>query len=165
MKEQVSTQNTPELLKLSNVIKSGYGVSFDYEGQQITCWCSGVSGKETVYVNDSLVSELRNFIKRKAIHYFELNGSKFELEVTTVSFNMGEIHFILIKDGIHIETKKVRISSPVNKKPFSLKRFLLTLPLFALAGYVVGYAFARYTKHGEFPPKAFVELINKVFGL
>lgn len=165
MKEQVSDQNAPEVLKFSNVIKSGYGVSFDYEDQKITCWCSGVSGKETVYVNDKLVSELRNLVKRKAIHNFRVNGRKFELEVNTVSFKQGEVHFVLIKDGIHVETKKVRISSPSNRKPFSLKNFLLTLPLYAFAGYIVGYTYARYSKHGEFPPQAFVELFNKVFGL
>lgn len=120
-----------------SLLKNGFNFHFNVEGHDIHAWGSQFSGKEKVFVDGKTVSNKWG-ITRKSVHSFTLNGAIYELEFNMVSILTGELHCILIKDGVHVETQKQVSKLTVNKK------FLITLiGIGLLGGFAIGVFFVK----------------------
>ena len=143
-----TTSNTNAQIEQQNIgmmklFKGGYNFSFQDGNNRIECWGSSVNGKEAVYVNGKLVSEFRNMFSRKSLHKFTVDGVPFEVEFNMVSIMRAELHCVVIKDGVHFQTKKVCPTNITNKKPLTLKRVFLEGFVFGVVGFFCGYLIAK----------------------
>lgn len=113
------------------------GFKFNAEGHEVHAWGSAKSGKEKVYVDGKLVSSKWSFTK-KSLHTFTVNNISYELEFNMVSLLTGELHCILIRKGVHVETQKQVPRQTENKK--KAKWFIgLVAIVGAIVGAICGY--------------------------
>ena len=165
MKNQVNEQKAMDTsdkktIKFLDLIFKGYEFDFIESDNKIHCWGAGLSGREIIKVNGNIVSEKRNMTNRHSLHSFTIGKHKYEVEFNVVSMMTGELHCILIKDDLHIETQKMAHASIVAKKPLTVKRFIRDILLFGLAGAILGASVAAYVKHSETP----LDLLVRLFG-
>lgn len=102
----------------TELLKQGYNFYFNLEGQEIRAYGSYLSGREEVYVNDNLVSKKRS-LNFKSHHEFKLDEDTFEVEFNVVNLLNGEIECVLIKNGVHAETKIITSGPAVFWSSFS----------------------------------------------
>lgn len=132
------------------LMKNGFSFEFKDSGHEITCWGSSATGKEIVYLNGKQVSEKRNLLSRKSLHKFIHKGLTYEVEFNMVSILKSELHCILIRDGVHVETQKARPTNFTNKKPFSLVRSVIEGFIFGFVGFGIGFYLAnKFKSDGE----------------
>lgn len=150
-------------LDVEQVFKEGYRFQFELEDVAIECWGSALTGKEIVYIDGESVSEQRSIFSRQSLHKFQHNGDSYEVEYNVVKMMGGEVHCILIKNGVHVETKRLIMDTTVNKKPFNLKTFIKDLLIWGLLGFVCGYIGASLFKHGHLPDEIFqfIDFLDK----
>ncbi|MBU2918040.1 hypothetical protein KO505_08705 [Psychrosphaera sp. F3M07] len=117
-----------------SIFSKGFNYKFNVEGHEIHAWGSAKSGKEKVFVDGKLVSSKWSLTK-KSIHTFKLNNDSYELEFNMVSLITSELHCILIKNGVHLETQKQVPKYSSDKK----KGKTLILVLF-----VIGFLFGLF---------------------
>lgn len=112
-------------------LANGYWFYFNDEDRHFAVHGSGYSGKETVYLNDELVSSTRNY-RTVSRHQFEIGSDRYRVEYHVTSILRGEINCSLYKNGrcLHRETKAY--------SPGSTKDALKKLGLFFIGGMVFG---------------------------
>lgn len=147
--ERENQTNTQQSSSLVKVLKDGYRFEFKDGDDTIECWGSGKSGDESVFVNGEKVSGFRNLFKRKSLHTFQHKGHDYEVEFNMVSIIRAELHCILIKDGVHFQTKKFVPTTIATNKPMSVKTLLIDFLIFGAIGAVIGYTMARYSNTTE----------------
>lgn len=134
---------TPEsFLSLSK----GLNFYFDTEGSQVYLWASAFSGKEQVYVNDTLVSSGRSWRKSNR-HNFTINGTPYSVVTGVRSWKdllIGSYFAELYRENRLIDKDQLFIAGcGKDGKSFSWKRFMIDLiPWFVvggLVGYLVGF--------------------------
>jgi seryl-tRNA synthetase len=114
-------------------LKNGYWFFFDIEGHQIAA--NGVmSGKESVYVNDELVSKKWSFFGTK--HYFKINNTDYLIDFEMASQFRGEVQCRLFKEGTLIATELKAFYNKDNKSNFWKVIF---------ASFIVGFIFSFST--------------------
>ncbi len=118
-----------------SLISKGYNFKFNVEGHEVHGWGSAKSGKEKVYLDGNLISSKWGLTK-KSVHQFEVNNVSYEMEFNVVSLLTGELHCILIKNGVHLETQK-QIPKPYANKKLANWR----LALHTIAAGILGYWF------------------------
>ncbi|CAM3830724.1 hypothetical protein [Parendozoicomonas haliclonae] len=114
-------------------ITNGYWFYFEVDGHNVAVFCSAISGQETVFVDDEIVSNFRNLLKMDARHTFQIDGVEYKIIIRTEKLLTGQISCTLRK-GFQIlgEQKK----GLVQKFPF--KTLFFTLLFLFLAGYGAG---------------------------
>jgi hypothetical protein len=128
---------SPELNKEKVSLKHGYWFYFDDAGIQIVAFASALSGKEVVFVDDEIVSNMRSF-KLKATHRFEHKGHQYEVVIALENIFSGAISCSLLKDGILLtKTSKSLYQRSLNKL------FLVSLCIGILCGFGVGWFMYR----------------------
>lgn len=151
-KTQVMDSDT---LSLYGVMKDGYRFEFVDGDNKIECWGSGKSGNEAIYLNGEEVSALRNLFSRKSLHKFSSDTVGYEVEFNMVSLTRGELHCILIKDGVHFQTKKVQLTSFSKNKPLTMKQAFFE-------GFVFGFFLILGGFAGYYLTKLFLEKADSV---
>ncbi|WP_299266967.1 hypothetical protein [uncultured Psychrosphaera sp.] len=116
------------------LLTKGFNFKFNTEGHEVHAWGSAKSGKEKVYVDGKLVSSKWSFTK-KSLHTFTVNNISYELEFNMVSLLTGELHCILIRKGVHVETQKQVAKFTANKRLMKWRIFLW---------FVIGFAFGFF---------------------
>ena len=149
-----------QVLRYGELLKKGLRAEFQDGDNQIVAW-GGISGKERIELNGQVVSEKRNLFKRSCLHTFQAHDVLYEVEINAVNMMTGEIHFILIKDGVHVETKKLVICQPVNKKPKTGKEMWREFAIYFVLGFAFGYTIVHYLLEGEWPDTV-ITIINAV---
>jgi hypothetical protein len=149
-----------QVLRYGELLKNGLKAEFHDGDNHIVAW-GGISGKERIELNGQVVSEKRNLFKRSCLHTFEDLGVLYEVEINAVNMMTGEIHFILIKEGVHVETKKLVICQPFNKKPTTGRDFWRQFAVYFVLGFVVGFTTVHYFVEGEWSDTV-ITVINAV---
>ena len=103
------------------VTRNGYYFYFEFNGLSFRAGGSSFSGKETVYVNDELVSNKRSQ-STLSEHEFSLNGDNYKLEFEVLDKIKGELACRL-----YCNDKLVKLFAA---RP---KRLFLTKPAFAIS--------------------------------
>lgn len=116
------------------LLSDGFRFNFKTNGHEIEAWGSGKSGKESITFDGTLVSEKRS-LRRKSVHSFEHDGVSYEVEFNMVNLLTSELHCSLIKDGVHVETRKVVPKSTSSKKEF-FKGFIVAFAIGGLGGFL-----------------------------
>ena len=116
------------------LFSKGFNYKFNVEGHEVHAWRSAKSGKEKVHVDGNLVSSKWGFT-RKSLHTFTVNNISYELEFNMVSLLTGELHCILIRKGVHLETQKQVAKYTANK---TLTKWIV------LFYFVIGFAFGFF---------------------
>jgi hypothetical protein len=116
------------------LLTKGFNFKFNAEGHEVHAWGSAKPGKEKVYVDGKLVSSKWSFTK-KSLHTFTVNNISYELEFNMVSLLTGELHCILIRKGVHVETQKQVAKFTANKRLMKWRIFLW---------FVIGFAFGFF---------------------
>ena len=106
-------------------IYKGIWFVFNDNENTIKVWVSGTSGKEKVYLNDTLVSEKRN-LKMNSQHTFsDSNQTNYEVKTINTNIMKGVLECHLNKIGDIIKKYECR---------FDLKGFVNTKSLITLIG-------------------------------
>ena len=96
-------------------------------------WGSNFNGKEKVFLNNELVSEGRNRIKKQSLHHFQdKNGDQYEVKFETTSISKGVMECTIKK-----ENKILKVFKTTYVKGKS-SVFRILIPL--LAGAIVIYS-------------------------
>lgn len=161
---EMKAQGDVQVVNFLDILRNGYRFTFEEQGMEIKCWGSAFTGKEKVLLNGNLVSELRTVTKRQTVHNFKVGDSTYEVELTVVSMLTGELHCVLIKDGVHVETKKLIQAQSIDRQPYGWKRFAKDVIVYGSIGAVVGVLFAKYEKHGETPIDVVNNIVQYFFG-
>ena len=123
-----------EKLSGMTLLSDGFRFEFKIDGHEVEAWGSGKSGKESVTFDGTLVSEKRS-LRRKSVHSFEHQGVLFEVEFNMVKMLTSELHCSLIKDGVHVETRKVMPKATSSKSEF-IKGFISSFAIGGICGFV-----------------------------
>lgn len=118
-------------------LKHGYWFYFEDEGARIVAYVSALSGKEVIFVDDEIVSNIRNF-KFSATHSFEHKGHQYEMTIALEKILTGTISCNLHRDGmlVHKTSKSFH--------QYDLKRlFLISLCAGLVTGFGVGWMIFR----------------------
>lgn len=106
-------------------IYKGIWFVFNDNENTIKVWGSGTSGKEKVYLNDTLVSEKRN-LKMNSQHTFsDSNQTNYEVKNINTNIMKGILECHLYKNGEVLKKYECR---------FDIKRMLNTKSLLTLFG-------------------------------
>lgn len=127
-------------------MSKGLNFYFDTEGSQIYLWGSAFSGKEEVYVNDTLVSSARSWRKTNR-HHFTINGTPYSVVTGVRSWKdmFTGCYFAELyrADRLIDEDQVYYAGGDKNGESFSWKRFAIDLiPWFVvggLVGFLVGF--------------------------
>lgn len=90
--------------------KKGYNFYFNLNNHEIHVYGSSLSGKEIIYVDGEIVCEKRSLLTTSNLEFI-LDGDKIEVELNVVSLLKSEMHCVLIKNDVHVETQIIS-SSP-----------------------------------------------------
>ncbi len=134
MTSEKDNNNSVEKLSGMTLLSDGFRFEFKIDGHEVEAWGSGKSGKESVTFDGTLVSEKRS-LRRKSTHSFEHQGVLYEVEFNMVNMLTSELNCTLIRDGVHVETRKVMPKTTSSKKEF-LKGFLTSFVIGGICGFV-----------------------------
>jgi hypothetical protein len=76
---------------------------FDVGKHTIKVDLSSVSARESIFVDEVLVSKKRNWQSQKSIHEFEIEGQSFEIVIDIKNSFAGPIEVTLKQDGADID--------------------------------------------------------------
>ncbi len=111
-------------------ISNGYWFYFDVDGHNIAVFGSTWSGRETVFVEDEIVSNFRNLFRLEGRHVFSINNADY-----TISLKMEN----LITGQLCCTLRKGKQVIGEQRKGYILARtFLYELLILVLAGYALG---------------------------
>ncbi len=103
-------------------IKDGIWFVYEDGNNVIKIWGSSISGKEKVFLNETLVSEKRS-MRMKSEHAFsDSTGSKYIVTFTTTNLMKGILECKIFRNDEQIKTFKSKFQIG---KSFSLKRILI----------------------------------------
>jgi hypothetical protein len=81
-------------------LKNGNWLIYNDGMNTIQVWGSNFNGKEKVFLNNELVSEGRNRIKKQSTHPFQdNNGNQYEVKFETKSLSKGVMECLIIKEN------------------------------------------------------------------
>jgi hypothetical protein len=121
-------------------VKNGYWFFFEDDGNKIAMHGSAISGKETIYVNDEVVSETRNY-KFKSDHLFEINGVEYNVEFKMKSMLKGELLCSLYRENKLLTTESKAYFQKDNKTIL-----LTSLGAGFLVGLTIAFIFLKFFK-------------------
>jgi hypothetical protein len=111
---------TPEKSQAS--IKEGIWYVFEDGNNIIKLWCSSLSGKEKLYLNEKLISEKRSMRMTNEYSFKDDSGLNYSLILKTTNLLKGHIVCRLERNGEHVRTIKSKV---VLGKNFTMKRILI----------------------------------------
>lgn len=126
-------------LDAKKALFQGVTFTFHVNGSVIECWGSGWSGKEVIKVDGKLISQRRVFLSNPSVHSFIHNGVTFEVEFNIINRLTGELHCILIRDGVHVETKKLLQTHGKNENVYDEKAAKRNVIVGAVFGFILGF--------------------------
>ncbi|TQV88524.1 hypothetical protein [Aliikangiella coralliicola] len=127
-------------------IRNGYWFYFMDGEHQIVFHGCGYSGKESVYFDNELVSETRNF-RTRSEHSFEQLGQNYSLTFRVTSLIKGEVICELYKNGeFHSDQNKAYLEGMMKPTP---TKIVLAF-VFGLAMSSLGFWFGKNLALGTF---------------
>jgi hypothetical protein len=134
--------STARRVSAGGAVTKGMTSYFDIDGVTITLWASAWTGRETVHVDDRLVSDRRSF-SRETWHEFSHGGRQYRLKVRVVSLLHGGLRCELYRDGALVDSDELAIEiwarDPETGR-IDWKQEFRSLGYIVLAGAVVGFA-------------------------
>ncbi|WP_417655745.1 hypothetical protein [Pseudidiomarina aestuarii] len=123
-------------VSMMNALRQGFWFYCHHNGHHIAAHASGVSGRETIYVDDTKVSTKVSwrFISSQE---FSIDGVQYRVEFHVTSIWQGRIVCRFYADDVLIEETENAMA--VGSSKLSWKTFVI----FFLAGAVFGYVFAK----------------------
>ncbi|MCL1147474.1 hypothetical protein AB4298_06370 [Shewanella sp. 10N.261.52.F9] len=121
-------------------ISNGYWYYFNDQDVRITAHGSGYSGKETIYLNDEVITEKRSFGMRSS-HQFCHLGSDYEVRFKVTSLFKGTVECSLYRSGEHLATETKAFLDKDNKS--ARKQIFMCF----VAGLIFGGLFALFTHY------------------
>ena len=137
-----NNENENTLSKKNSTVsfRGGYNFLFEDEGHLIRVHGSAVTGKESIYVDDKLVTDKRSLGRRSCLS-FAIDGIEYEAEFYVANLLTGETHCSLIKEGVHVETLKRTLKKSQQLNTKSLLISLLTGAIAGFCGYMIVHQF------------------------
>ncbi|ABZ74927.1 hypothetical protein Shal_0351 [Shewanella halifaxensis HAW-EB4] len=129
--EQSITRHKMDTTMDTVTIANGYWYYFNDEEVRITAHGSGFTGKETIYVNDELITEKRN-LGMKSAHEFCYLGNDYQVTFEVSSLLTATVVCTLYKNGKYMATETKAYLNMDSKS--ALKRIFM----FFVAGMVFG---------------------------
>ncbi len=126
-------------MKEHGSILKGYWFQHKVNDDTISVFCSGLTGKESVYFNDALVSDKYSW-KLKTPHHFSMNGKSYTVNIQITSLNSGAISCQFYEEGILLATEEKGLTVKANNKWL----ILITSLFGAVLGYFVGYELVKW---------------------
>lgn len=114
---------------------------FDYADHEIRVEVSPINGKEAVYLDDQLQTEVRNLWKFSARHPLLIDGEMLEVEIIVRSMLRGKIDIYLKKAGVALDSDHwnyQRIMQQYEGRPAHATKQSLIWSM--LVGMAVGFA-------------------------
>ena len=123
-------------------INNGYWYYFNDQELRITAHGSGYSGKETVYLNDEVVSDKRNLGMRSS-HKFRHQDNNYEVRFEVTSLLKGGVECSLYRNGQHIATETKAFLDKNNKAGYKqiIFCFIAGLVFGGLCAFLTHYFF------------------------
>ncbi|GIU11250.1 MULTISPECIES: hypothetical protein [unclassified Shewanella] len=139
--ENSSTRHEMDSQMDSVTITNGYWYYFNDQDVRITAHGSGYSGKETIYVNDEVVSDKRNLVKMNSCHKFCHLGNDYEVRFKVTSLMKATVECSLYRNNQHLATETKAFLSKDNQ---SVKKQIF---MCFLAGLVFGGLFVLFMEY------------------
>ncbi len=133
----MSTNNDNQEPKQDASFKNGFWFFFNHKGHEIVVFCSAVSGKEIVYVDEEEVSNKRS-LRMSTLHSFEIEGEPLSIEVTLLSLLTTDVRCVLFVGKEKVAEERKSISLKVGKYKLAGKKALLFYFACGFVGGLVG---------------------------
>ncbi len=122
-------------------LRKGYRFYFTDNDDSIVAYGSALSGKEIVYLNGQVVSEIRS-IRRSSEHHFSQNGINYRLRFTMTDLIRGTLECELYRDDELVSRQRQSWMDLASDSKGFTKAILFLLLCFA-GGLLVGMGAAR----------------------
>jgi hypothetical protein len=109
----MTTNNTSSNIGFIDLVRNGFWFYFSHNNHEFAAHASGVSGRESIYIDDSKVSEKISWRFRSA-HEFNHDGHHYRIEFNLKSAWRGQLVCHFYVDGILLETTEFGMA--VNSK-------------------------------------------------
>lgn len=127
----------PEIDNEHVTVRNGYWFYFDDHGLKITGFCSGLSGKEIIFVEDEIVSSKRA-IAFSSKHTFTHKQDSYEVEFLVKNYWTAEVECVLSKNGqIASRTTKAYKMGSQDKRTLAVVA-IVTAAVGVLIGFLAG---------------------------
>ncbi|EGN76094.1 hypothetical protein A28LD_0582 [Idiomarina sp. A28L] len=146
--EQQNTQKETRIMPGSSFeLRKGGNFYFDVNGCQVRVWFASFSGKQEVYVEDTLVSSSRSW-RKMVTHNFEVAGQPYKLLVgihnwsdASKGFYLAELYHnekLIDKDEI------LMFEDARNGAPFSWRKFAIGIAPWLIGGFIFGFFTTKF---------------------
>jgi hypothetical protein len=129
-----------QLDKKQVTVRNGYWFFFEDDNNKIAMHGSAISGKETIYVNDEVVSETRNY-RFKSEHLFKIKGVKYKVEFKVKNMLKGELVCRLFREDKLLKTETKAYFQKDNKTIL-----ITSLATGFITGLVIAFVFLKFYK-------------------
>lgn len=115
-----------------------FSFDFDEDGHHFYVTCMHWTGKEQVFMDDKMVSKRYNF-GFSSKHSFFGDDTQYEIEVLVDDLLLSQIQCVLIKNGVHLKTKTIKMAGHKEAKN-GLKSLIRESIIAALIGVTLAFA-------------------------
>jgi len=122
---------------------NGYWFFFNYQNHEIVVYCSAISGREIVYVDEQEVSNKRS-LRMNTVHEFAVDGNQLRIDITLKSLLGTEVRCMLLEGDKLLGDEKKSIAFTIAGKKLVGKKLLLW---FFVIGFVSGFIGSYIAKH------------------
>lgn len=131
-----STINTSKNIGFFNLLRNGFWFYFSHNNHEIAAHASGMTGRESVYVDDSKVSEKISW-RFTSDHQFELDGHHYRVEFSVKSAWRGQLVCNFYVDGVMLESTEFAMA--VGNKKLGWSAILILFVIGMVFGYLGAY--------------------------
>jgi hypothetical protein len=133
----MNTENNHQSENQEATFRNGFWFFFNHKGHEIVVFCSAMSGKEIVYVDEEEVSNKRS-LKMSTQHHIEIEGDSLCVEVRLMSLLSTDVQCTLLKDNDVIAKEQKSIPFKVGKHEMTGKKAILFYFACGFVGGLVG---------------------------
>jgi len=116
-------------------ITKGCFFIFEDNGNQIKAWFSALSGKETIFVNNVIVSTGKNY-SRNSVSKFRIKNDNYSISLIVKSFIKGPFVCTLSKNEKPFKRKSLIFNNSIRKN--NKKYFFYSTILYIVIGIILG---------------------------
>lgn len=130
-----TTTNTP-MIGFMDLLRNGFWFYFSHNNHEIAAHASGVSGRESIYVDDTKVSTKLSW-RFTSNHEFTLDGHNYRVEFTVKSAWKGQLVCNFYVDGTLMESSEFAMA--VGKSKIGWTSILILFVIGMVFGYLGAY--------------------------
>ena len=119
-------------------LRGGIWFHFEVDGKQINVHGSAWNGRERVWIDDELVSDIRSF-SVESKHEIELNGRALTLEFSATSILRGDYRARVLENGVILrEAPRSYVPAGTSGRRFYFRELGKWVAYGAVVGFAVG---------------------------